>query len=274
MNAGAQDCTLDFSDTPKAAGSQPSAGAAPHRPEEAPAELPVLPITLYGPVYTQASQLRGQCDDLGSTPITTATFMFGGVLVYNMDLAVSTHNPVSCTVTALDATQSISVTASRESGVIGVPIAISPTQQTPVTGSHFLEAEGGSLTAPFTVGDDPAASAGQFIWVSGEEKDLDCNSGSVVGWVTYSVNVPAGNYRLWGRTIAPDRAHDSFCVQIDETPIAPWWPEISSTWHWNSVFQTSFPLTAGEHTLRIRYREPQTKLDRLLLTDTLDLAPD
>jgi hypothetical protein len=35
-----------------------------------------------------------------------------------------------------------------------------------------------------------------------------------------------------------------------------------------------FPLSAGRHTLWIYYREVGTKLDRLMLTDDLELIPE
>jgi hypothetical protein len=51
---------------------------------------------------------------------------------------------------------------------------------------------------------------------------------------------------------------------------------VSPAWVW-SLAQTptsnTYTLTAGTHTIKVRYRETGAKLDRLLLTNNLSYTP-
>jgi hypothetical protein len=151
-----------------------------------------------------------------------------------------------------------------------------PTQPpTPAAGSGtelYLEAESGALQSPFVTAGDAAASNGQFL------VDTTLTAGCATGvttFATYTFSISdAGTYRIWGRTIAPNSGADSFCVVMDDGALSTWTVPNSTAWTWNKVLNTTtWNLTAGTHTLKIGYREANTKLDRLLITNNLALIP-
>jgi hypothetical protein len=114
---------------------------------------------------------------------------------------------------------------------------------------------------------DAGASGGRFIW-SGTTPSQSCPSSvSDGGWAAWTINVPTtASYALWLRTSAPNTASDSLCVQIDNGPVQTWGTPLSTGWVWSR--QGAYALTAGAHTIRIRYRERGTRLDRLFTTNT------
>jgi hypothetical protein len=119
---------------------------------------------------------------------------------------------------------------------------------------------------------DGTASGGSAITTSGVAA-ADCTIATTGGTATYTVTITqAGAYRLWGSTIAPATNSDSFCVQIDGGAYQTWSLTTSTTWRWQALNST-FTLSAGAHTVRIRYREPGAKLDRLIVTNDLSLTP-
>jgi hypothetical protein len=143
---------------------------------------------------------------------------------------------------------------------------------TPSAGNTYLEAEAGVFTAPMVAASDASASNGQFIW-SPSTQDTNCTSGATTGWATYTVNIPAGTYKLWGRGMGPDGSSDSFCVQIDTGTIQTWHLSTGTVWKWDPMLSGTFTLSAGTHTIKVRYREDGAKLDRLLLTSNTGFSP-
>jgi RHS repeat-associated protein len=136
----------------------------------------------------------------------------------------------------------------------------------------YIEAESGVLTAPFAAVNDSTASNGQYIVET--TLSANCAAGTTT-FATYSFNIAAaGVYRVWGRTIAPNSGADSFCVQIDSGTLATWTVPQSASWTWNKVLDTTtFSLSAGTHTLKIGYREANTKLDKLIITSNMSFTP-
>jgi hypothetical protein len=154
-----------------------------------------------------------------------------------------------------------------------VPTLTPTSTATPAPGQdQYIEAESGSLLAPLSIGSDSAASGGQFIW-SQTAKDTTCTNSNTTGWATYTVNVAAGTYKLWGRALGPTTASDSFCVQVDNGMVQTWNLTTGSVWNWKVMTSSNLTLTAGQHTIRVRYRENGAKLDRMLLTSNLGLVP-
>jgi hypothetical protein len=154
------------------------------------------------------------------------------------------------------------------------PATATPTP-TPISGGSgntHLEAEAGVFTAPMLAASDAGASNGQYIW-SPSTQDTNCASGATTGWATYTVNVPAGTYKLWGRSLGPDGSSDSFCVQIDNNTIQTWHLNTSTVWNWKPMLSGTFSLAAGTHTIKVRYREDGAKLDQLLLTSDTSFTP-
>ena len=93
----------------------------------------------------------------------------------------------------------------------------------------------------------------------------------------YRFSVPvAGTYALWGRVMANSGNDDSFFVQLDTAAYGLWTTPLSGPdiWGWGKIKAAGYPLTAGEHTLRLKQREDGTKLDKLLLTNDLTYIPN
>jgi hypothetical protein len=91
----------------------------------------------------------------------------------------------------------------------------------------------------------------------------------------------AGTYKLWGRVMAPTNKDDSFWVRVDG---GTWvnWNDITpgGSWHWANVTNDASSdapilvnLAAGAHTISFAYREDGTRLDRVLVTNDLNLVP-
>jgi hypothetical protein len=109
------------------------------------------------------------------------------------------------------------------------------------------------------------------------------------GYARYDVNIPkAGTYVIWGRIKSANDASDSFYVTADggtrdiyDTAEGKWSP----AWQWtvvngrgssggpNSITPRKFTLTAGKHTFQFDGRDPNTALDRILITDDLAYVP-
>ena len=91
----------------------------------------------------------------------------------------------------------------------------------------------------------------------------------------------AGTYRVWTHMNAPDATNNSYLLEVDggncyvvgdgATP--------ADTWNWidyqngNTTSKISLSLTAGTHTLKAIGREPNVKLDRILLASDQNCLP-
>jgi hypothetical protein len=148
---------------------------------------------------------------------------------------------------------------------------------TPVTVT--AEAESGTMTAPMQALADTAASAGQYVVVTGQSTQTTASS---TGSTTIPFTVSsAGTYKIWGRVIAPTDKDDSYWVRVDG---GSWvnWNEIplGTSWHWDDVHDNAnsntpvtVSLAAGAHTVTFAYREDGTQLDRVLITSDPALVP-
>jgi hypothetical protein len=142
-----------------------------------------------------------------------------------------------------------------------------------------LEAESGSLTSPMAIGTSTAALGGRYIATA------TANS----GLASWSFSVPTGgNYVVWARVQAPNSSADSFFVHMDAaaediydvaegTQGPPYqWSRVNGrngTPTPRTIDPRIFSLTAGNHTLHFRGREPGTRLDRLVVTNDLSYVP-
>jgi hypothetical protein len=141
-----------------------------------------------------------------------------------------------------------------------------------------LEAEDAALTAPMESGADPLASSGAFV-----------HSPGILGAVKFSFDVVStGTYTVWARVLAPDSSTDSLFVLVDDaqgdiydTAEGLW----SSAWQWTVVNgrggtgvqltlnPRTFELEPGPHTLSFITREPESALDRIVITDDASFVP-
>jgi len=106
------------------------------------------------------------------------------------------------------------------------------------------------------------------------------------GTVSFQFSVAeAGNYIIWARHLSPNGSRDSFFVSVDgvempyETAIGTWSPD----WQWTRVTapaggNTQDPrvlnLSAGTHTVLFRGAERNCGLDRIIICNDLEFAPD
>jgi chitodextrinase len=147
----------------------------------------------------------------------------------------------------------------------------------------WLEAEtasGGSNFAPWQVYNDSSAGAGKYIEVRTGSASNDTPPAN--GEATYTFTLgEAGDYVVWARVIAPTTARDSFWVSIDSGPWIKWNNiDRSNTWLWDQVHNADnanqvvlFSLAAGPHTLKVKYRELNTKADKFHVTKDLSFIP-
>jgi hypothetical protein len=142
------------------------------------------------------------------------------------------------------------------------------------------EAESGTVTAPLRVLADAGASGGQYVTVAAGNNSQSSapSNGSTV--IPFTVSA-AGTYKIWGRAIAPTDSDDSFWVRVDG---GSWinWNDIApgNAWHWANVESDAagnapvlVNLAAGAHTITFAYREDGARLDRVLITNDLNLVP-
>lgn len=102
------------------------------------------------------------------------------------------------------------------------------------------------------------------------------------GTATMQLTVPtAGNYRIWTHMKAADTTNNSYLLEIDggncftvgDTAIA------TGAWTWvdhqnaNTASKVTVNLTAGTHTFKAIGREPNVKIDRILVTADQNCLP-
>lgn len=158
-----------------------------------------------------------------------------------------------------------------------------PANQTPqpLTSSHIeLEAEAGAVSAPMHIAAQPAASMGYCVGVPQGGGSITSPSNSA-GVAVYEFNLAeSGNYRVWGRVLAPSGNQDSFFAAMDDGAFARWNVQQSSDWTWDRVFTAGgadpqiFTLDAGPHTFYLMQREAGTLIDKLIITMDPDFIPE
>jgi mannan endo-1,4-beta-mannosidase len=132
------------------------------------------------------------------------------------------------------------------------------------------EAEAGIRSGRFSVGNDQAASDGQYVHVANTGVAL----GELVGnssYVRYCFNVPTtGTYRLQARVFAASGSDDSFFVTVDGAPLTGFlWELPSGTYQNDYVSARGGPdpvvvrLSAGQHTVHVYLREDGARLDQI-----------
>lgn len=146
----------------------------------------------------------------------------------------------------------------------------------PVNGRGDVEweAEEGAVRPNMVVGEDRRASGGRFVWAPGAPGA----GGGGPGMVTWHLDVlEAGEYRLWGRVMAPTPSDDSFFVSLREGDPArmnlrmraaermEWGTGVTGgEWKWVE-FRRPLKLRRGSYALSLHVREDGTKIDRLRL---------
>jgi hypothetical protein len=124
-----------------------------------------------------------------------------------------------------------------------------------IDGTIPFEAEIGLASKGMHIFDNVDASEGKYVQADSS------------GLVSYKLNIPvSGTYRLAGWIKALNGSSDSFSFSIDGKPAVTWtlgYP--TSSWTYDIDDRNTFSLTAGVHTLAIKYREVGAKIDRVAL---------
>ncbi len=95
--------------------------------------------------------------------------------------------------------------------------------------------------------------------------------------LTYTFDVSqGGDYHLLARIKAEDVGSNSFWVRIDDQPWVEWWEgmALSRKFTWNLMPGGGFTLSPGSHTITISYREVNTKLDKLLISQRVSIPQE
>ena len=141
-------------------------------------------------------------------------------------------------------------------------------------GGLSQQAEAGTLYGAFRVGNDGAASGGQYVHAPEGSGSSYSGADSSSSRVDYCFNVTtAGTYRIDGKVYGSNNTSDSFYVRVDGGP--------SEGYLWDSTQNTSYQtdsvsdrgganpvlvtLSAGEHTISVHNREDGTRLDTISL---------
>ncbi len=227
--------------------------------------------------------ITASCGDNGSiTPAGTTTVSYGDSLSYS----IAAESGYTISDVQVDG-QSVGAVASYQFFDVTGAHTISATFAAAREVVIELEAEEGDLFYPMEIGDDGSASAGGFVWAGEDAGDTVVATLSQEGCAEYRFSVPEnGDYVIWGRELSTDSASDSFFVSVDGQEDIVWHTKIGENgdWTWDVVSVRNysdprdpsnpkhFYLTAGEHTLRISLREDGTKIDKLLITNQVDLT--
>jgi hypothetical protein len=137
----------------------------------------------------------------------------------------------------------------------------------------IYEAEDAGLAAKFTIGSDPDASAGEYVFVPA---GAGCTGQSGTSEVMFDVAVAAaGGYLVWARLKAPDSSHESFYVSVDMGPKALFRASVLGEWVEDAVYDSAaevkspivYELEAGAHQILFVCRSDGTLLDRIRLQE-------
>ena len=135
-----------------------------------------------------------------------------------------------------------------------------------------FEAEDGIIKNPMVTAEDQVAYSGKYILIP--------NGVGSDGYATYTFQVTSpGNYVVWGRVLASNGESDSFFVSMDGNADSLWDVVQSSSWIWDKVNNRNgadpvvYNLAAGTHTLIIKQREMETKLDGIVISKDIDTVP-
>ncbi|MDZ7316615.1 MAG: GDSL-type esterase/lipase family protein, partial [candidate division KSB1 bacterium] len=134
-------------------------------------------------------------------------------------------------------------------------------------GYIYIEAESGIIEAPMIRAFDQNASNGRYIY------SRTFGSGKAI----YAIWVPCtGSYDMILRVIAPDDNSNSVFWAIDDTTVFNRidFPDKPTVWTWASRNRVSgIPLSEGFHKLYIKGREPNLRIDKILLTRYSGFTP-
>ena len=137
-----------------------------------------------------------------------------------------------------------------------------------MTGIETLtfEAEGATVGSNWEITADDQASNGRFAAVRPGTESIAAAPTGTESAITLPFTVKtADDYSVFARLNCPSADDDSFWVKMDDGAFMMLNGLGTRGWDW--VKLSNFPLTAGEHTLKIAYREDGAKLDKISISN-------
>ncbi len=165
--------------------------------------------------------------------------------------------------------------AASATGTTATTFTATYSKNTATCAGLVQEAETGALFGDFTVGNDPLASGGKFVYLpEGPRFPGSLQTPNPNQRVDYCFNVDsAGTYRIKANAYARTNDLDTFFVKVDGQPSSGyiWYVPLNTTYQSSYVTDraATTPITvnlsAGTHTVSVYYREAGTRLDKLAL---------
>ena len=140
--------------------------------------------------------------------------------------------------------------------------------------SYWLEAECANFGSRWNKVSSGSAAGGAYV-VSQSSAISSAPSDAADHLVQFTVDVAkAGEYYLFARVDAANESSDSYWVRINGSPWIKWFSGFATGrgFQWNAV-PNALPLRAGSNRIDFAYREPNTKLDKIVLS-TSSQEPD
>ena len=268
--------TATRTDTPIAPSSTPTGTNTPAPPSSTPTATHTH--TPPPPPSTPTATRTNTAVPPSSTPTPTRTNTAVPPTSTPTATRTNTAVPPSSTPTATHTHTPPPPTSTRTRTATPQPGTPTPTPSpTPVV--MRMEAEGGTIVSPMQDSDDVKAFGGVFVQ----------SDNATHGTATFHIAVPAqANYVVWCRVKATDNLHDSFFVSMDggtedifDAAQGSWGPD----WQWSrvngrgssgvplSIDPRVFHLGTGSHTLKVRVRNADTPLDRVIITSDMAYVP-
>ncbi len=140
----------------------------------------------------------------------------------------------------------------------------------------WLEAECTQVGSNWNNLSNSNASNGKYLTVKPGVEAKSNPSTDMNDYLVYNFYVPeSGNYKIWGRVLAPSADDDSYWVKVDNDAWTLWNGIVgSSSWQWDDVHDQSnenpmvYALDTGYHNLSICYREDGAAIDKFYITNT------
>ena len=226
--------------------------------------------------------------DASGNPLSAAPSyrLYYGVSSRTYSQALDAGSSTAVSVTGLDPSRKYFFAVTALDSRTGKESAFSEELSVTMPGSDYIAIEGedAGLTAPMQTALDSAASGGKYI----------CSTTGEIGTAAFTFTAQGGSYVIWALAKPSDTnsaAHNSFYVSVDGAPEDIWdlFYETASPyteWRWDAVslraggaFNNNLSdpymvdLSAGTHTLLLRARESDTRIDKIIITSNWRYNP-
>ena len=141
-------------------------------------------------------------------------------------------------------------------------------EEVPLVENYWLEAECATVGDNWTIRDSPSAAAGSYVASSLTSMNV-APADAPENYVRFNAFAERGgaSYRLMARVAARSNQHDSYWLRVNGGTWIKW----NNGFKLNAGFQwiahpTKIVLREGTNTVDVAYREPDTRLDKLLLS--------